>query len=128
MKARIIDITGEYAWLVYEEDSQILGYAYFSKWKVRTAYRFCAESTVYLRNGFEGRGLGTLLYTKLIDIAKKKQMHALLGGITIPNDKSIKLHEKLGFRKVGQLEQVGFKHNQWLDVGYWELLLTNDVS
>jgi phosphinothricin acetyltransferase len=123
MQLRINDTLHEYAWIVYEEEGKILGYAYFSKWKVRTAYRYCAESTVYLRYNCMGKGIGTILYTRIIDMARKKKLHSLLGGITIPNEPSIKLHEKLGFEKVAQLREVGFKHNKWLDVGYWELIL-----
>jgi phosphinothricin acetyltransferase len=123
MQQRIAEIQQEYSWIVYEENNQILGYAYFSKWKVRSAYRFCVESTVYLKHGYEGKGLGTLLYKYLIELARKRNIHTLLGGITIPNDASIKLHEKMGFVKVAQLKEVGFKQNKWLDVGYWELML-----
>jgi len=123
MQMRITDTLKEHIWLVYEEDGLILGYAYYSKWKVRTAYRFCAESTVYLRNGHTGKGLGEMLYRELIANAHEMKLHALIGGITIPNAPSIKLHEKFGFKKVGQLVEVGFKQNKWLDVGYWELIL-----
>jgi phosphinothricin acetyltransferase len=122
MEQRIRDVTKDLFWVVYEEDNRILGYAYYTKWKVRSAYRFCFECTVYLDKACRGKGIGTLLYSELIDNARKHNVHSLLGGITIPNEPSIKLHEKLGFVKVGQLKEVGFKQNQWLDVGYWELL------
>jgi L-amino acid N-acyltransferase YncA len=122
MQQRILDVLKDMIWLVYEENKQILGYAYYSKWKTRSAYRFCFESTIYLDKTCQQRGVGSLLYKELIERAKTNKVHSLLGGIVIPNEASIKLHEKLGFVKVGQLKEVGFKHDQWLDVGYWELI------
>ena len=110
-------------WLVAESDGDILGYAYASNWKGRCAYRFAVESTVYLDPPQTGRGIGTLLYTALIDAIRGLSMHAVIGGIALPNDASIRLHERLGFRKVGQFEEVGFKQQRWIDVGYWQLLL-----
>ena len=110
-------------WLVSESAGDILGYAYASKWKGRCAYRFAVESTVYLDPPQTGRGTGTLLYAALIDAIRSLSMHAVIGGIALPNEASIRLHERLGFRKVGQFEEVGFKQDRWIDVGYWQLLL-----
>jgi phosphinothricin acetyltransferase len=110
-------------WLVAESDGDVVGYAYALPWKSRAAYRHTVEATIYLDPEVTGDGLGTELYGKLVDELRKRELHAVLGGISLPNDASIRLHEKLGFRKVGQLEQVGYKLNAWIDVGYWELLL-----
>ena len=110
-------------WLIAEENGVVLGYAYASKWKGRCAYRYSAESTVYLGVASKGKGLGTSLYVALIDTLRERGLHAVIGGIALPNDASIALHERLGFEKVAQFKQVGFKQDRWIDVGYWQLLL-----
>ncbi len=120
-------ITGTLAiplpWLVAEADSKLLGYAYASKWKGRCAYRYAVESTVYLDPDATGNGAGTLLYESLIQETRKLGMHAMIGGIALPNDASIQLHEKLGFEKIGHFREVGYKQDRWVDVGYWQLML-----
>jgi L-amino acid N-acyltransferase YncA len=110
-------------WLVAEVSGRIIGYAYASKWKGRCAYRYTVESTVYLDPLHTGKGLGLRLYAALIDAIRDCSIHVIIGGIALPNDASIGLHERLGFRKVAHFEQVGFKHDRWVDVGYWQLLL-----
>lgn len=110
-------------WLVCEIESTIVGYAYATIWKPRKAYDHTVESTVYLHPDAFGKGHATSLYTALLDKLKQLEYHAILGGIALPNDASIALHEKLGFNKVGELKQVGYKMNRWIDVGYWQLML-----
>ncbi len=110
-------------WLVVEENNEILAYAYASKWKARSAYRHSVETTIYLREDVRGKGLGTLLYSELISILKTQNIHAIIGGVTLPNQASVALHEKMGYEKVAHFKEVGFKFGKWLDVGYWELIL-----
>jgi phosphinothricin acetyltransferase len=69
-------------------------------------------------------GLGSELYAALIVELQRRSIHSLMGGIALPNPASIALHEKFGFRKVAQFEQVGRKFERWIDVGYWELILS----
>lgn len=109
--------------LLYEMENRIHAYAYATEWKSRSAYKQTAETSIYMPMATQSQGIGTKLYTALIEILKNKNYHALIGGIALPNDKSIALHEKLGFEKVAHFKQVGYKFNQWIDVGYWELLL-----
>ena len=120
---RISEITSDFPWLVYEENGEILGYSYASKWKGRCAYRYSVESTVYLSNSATSKGIGSKLYEELIKQLKQKSIHAIIGGIALPNEKSVALHEKFGFQKVAHFKETGFKFNQWIDVGYWELIL-----
>ena len=120
---RIKEISAAYPWFVYEDENGILGYAYLNKWKDRSSYRFSAEITVYVKNGHEGKGIGTQLYNRLIEAARKAGIHALVAGIALPNKKSITLHTKFGFKKIARFHEIGFKQNKWLDVGYWELIL-----
>jgi L-amino acid N-acyltransferase YncA len=112
-----------FPWLVAEEHGIIVGYAYAGRWKDRDAYRFCVESTIYLTPAQSGRGLGKALYRPLIEQLRTLGLHAAVGCIALPNEASVALHEKLGFRKVGHFSEVGFKFGKWIDVGYWQLLL-----
>ncbi|MBY0420159.1 MAG: GNAT family N-acetyltransferase [Pararheinheimera sp.] len=110
-------------WLVLEQNGELLGYAYATKWRVRSAYRFSVESTVYVKEGVTTKGIGSQLYQQLLAELNALGMHLVIGGITLPNDKSVALHEKFGFEKCGHFQQVGFKFEQWRDVGYWQKLL-----
>ncbi|HET7307596.1 MAG TPA: arsinothricin resistance N-acetyltransferase ArsN1 family B [Gammaproteobacteria bacterium] len=110
-------------WLIATQGDRVVGYTHASKWKGRCAYRFSVESTAYLAPGSVGRGIGSRLYELLLDRLREKSVHVVLAGIALPNPASVALHEKLGFRKVGHFGQVGFKFNQWIDVGYWQLSL-----
>lgn len=137
MAKRIADTTSRYAWIVAEGNreeggadiassvigGEILGYAYFSAWRTRAAYLHSAESSIYLSRAARGKGLGSLLYAELIERAKAIGIHALIGGIALPNEASVRLHERFGFKKVAHLEEVGYKFDRWIDVGYWELIL-----
>ncbi|CAN5141998.1 GNAT family N-acetyltransferase [soil metagenome] len=122
MERRIAEVTADYPWLVREEDDAIAGYAYATRWKTRSAYRYAAESTIYLAPAACGRGLGVELYRTLIGILRDHDLHCVLGGISLPNPASVVLHEILGFRKVGELREIGWKLGRWVDVGYWQLV------
>ncbi len=123
IKKRIESRNEKLPWIVYEENNAVIGYAYATEWKSRCAYRFSVESTVYLKQGKQGNGVGTKLYQELIIRIKKTDIHAIIGGIALPNNPSIMLHEKLGFEKVAQFKEVGHKFEKWIDVGYWELVV-----
>ncbi len=120
MENRINAISYEFPWHVYEVDGKVVGYAYVTKWKARTAYRYSVESTVYIDVNYKGRGIGTSLYKHLLEELKKRGFHSVVGGIALPNDASIALHEKLGFAKVAHFKNIGFKFDKWVDVGYWQ--------
>jgi len=123
MARRLEEVQASYPWLVLEEGGRILGYAYAGKWKGRSAYRHSVESTIYLRQGESGRGLGRSLYSLLLEGLRERDVHAVMGGIVLPNERSVGLHEALGFSQVATFREVGRKFGAWLDVGYWELLL-----
>jgi phosphinothricin acetyltransferase len=110
--------------LLAEIDGAVAGYAYAAPWKSRSGYRHTVESSVYVAPGLAGMGMGSRLYQVLLHQLRGYGVHSVLAGIVLPNRASIALHEAFGFNKVGQLHQVGRKFDQWLDVGYWELLLT----
>jgi L-amino acid N-acyltransferase YncA len=123
MRRRIGDVLQSWLWLVCEIDGLIAGYAYATRWRTRAAYRHSVESTIYMSPGHHRRGLGQLLYSELILHLRSQGVHRVMGGIALPNQPSVALHEKLGFKKVAQFEEVGRKFGRWIDVGYWQLSL-----
>lgn len=124
MRHRIDTITASYPWLVFEDGDGIAGYAYAGPWKMRHAYRFSSESTVYLAPDRHARGIGTELYEALLPALREKSVRAVMAGIALPNDASIALHEKVGFEKVAHFREVGRKFERWIDVAYWECVLS----
>jgi phosphinothricin acetyltransferase len=121
---RIADVQdGGLPWLLAEIDGTVAGYAYATKWRVRAAYRFAVESSVYLSGDFAGKGVGSALYTRLLERLRASGIHLVIGGIALPNPASIALHEKMGYEKVAHFSEVGRKFDRWLDVGYWQLKL-----
>lgn len=127
MKNRIHEITVTFPWFIYEENNAILGYAYAGKWKGRCAYRHSVELSIYVKNGNHGKGLGSQLIARLLQELQTKEVHAAIAGIALPNEKSIRLHEKFGFTKIAHFHEVGCKFNTWIDVGYWELILNSSA-
>jgi len=123
MAGRIAKVTEAYPWLVWDEGGQILGYAYSSVWRARAAYRYSTETAIYLSMERRGQGVGTSLYQALLDELRQRGFHSVLGCLSLPNEPSVRLHEKLGFQKVGHMREAGQKFGAWVDVGFWELLL-----
>lgn len=123
MARRIAEVGARHPWLVYEHDGAVVGWAYASAWKTRSAYRNTVETTIYLAASHCGRGVGRALYEPLLAELTKQKLHSAVGCIALPNPASIALHEKLGFAKVAHFAEVGRKFDRWVDVGYWQLLL-----
>ena len=124
MARRIEDVlSAPLPWLVAEEDAGVVGYAYATRWKARPAYRYSVEITAYVARPHAGRGIGSRLYRHLFPILEARGVRAVMGGIALPNEASVALHEKFGMRKVAHFEQVGFKFDRWIDVGYWQRTL-----
>lgn len=110
-------------WFGAERAGRVIGYAYATPWKGRSAYRFSAEASMYIDSGHVGHGTGSALYANLIAAVRDRGIHVLIGGISLPNEASVALNEKFGFRKVAHFAEVGFKFGKWIDVGYWQLAL-----
>ena len=123
MAARIERVTAAYPWFVWEEEGRVLGYAYSSVWRARAAYRHSTETAIYFAMDQCGRGRGAALYQALLDELRRRGFHLVLGGLALPNEASVRLHEKLGFRRAGHMREAGRKFDRWIDVGFWELLL-----
>ena len=107
-------------WLVAEREGAVVGFAYATPWKERSAYRYSVECTVYVAPGFEGKGLGSALYSELFERLAAREVHEVMAGFVLPNERSVALDESFGMTKVAQFREVGFKFGRWVDVGYWQ--------
>jgi len=123
MQKRIAEISAKFPWLVFEDETGIAGFAYASRWKSRSAYRYAVESTVYVAQDNLRKKIGQQLLSKLLAKLKTVGIHSIIAGIALPNSGSVGLHEKFGFKKVAEFAEVGRKFDKWINVGYWELLL-----
>lgn len=123
MRRRVAAVTERgLPWLVAERDGAVVGYAYATPWKQRVAYRYSVESTIYLASDHLGQGTGSRLYGELLgQLRARDDIHVIIGGISLPNEASVRLHERMGMHKVAHFEAVGFKFGTWIDVGYWQL-------
>lgn len=110
-------------WFVNVDEGRVTGYAYAGPFASRSAWRYTLELSVYIDNNCAGKGVGTKLYQHLLRILKEQDVHSVMGLITLPNESSVRLHEKLGFTKVGLVGQGGYKFGRWIDVEYWQLML-----
>lgn len=124
MAGRIADVqAGGLPWLVAESGGAVVAYAYATKWRARQAYRFSVESSVYVAAGQVRAGLGKMLYRALIARLRAGGVHLVIGGIALPNEASVGLHEAMGYVKAAHFAEVGRKFGHWIDVGYWQLRL-----
>ncbi len=123
MARRIARTLEMYPWLVYQVGGRLLGYAYATEHATRAAYRWAANVSVYVHQDAHRRGIGRHLYAVLFNILRVQGIVNAYAGITLPNPKSVGLHEALDFRPVGVYERVGFKFGAWYDVGWWQTAL-----
>lgn len=101
----------------------LMAFGSYGSFRAWPAYKYTVEHSVYVHKNHRGQGLGFKMLQELIATARKNEVHAMMGGIDAENAGSIALHERLGFRHVGTLPQVGFKFGRWLDLAFYQLLL-----
>jgi phosphinothricin acetyltransferase len=123
MASRMESSLATHEWLVAERGGDISGLAYATAWNPRPAYDWTCETTVYVRAGAEGSGIGTALYRHLLTRLRARGFHLAIGRIALPNLASVRLHERLGYEPVGIHRNLGFKHGQWIDVMHTALQL-----
>lgn len=109
-----------YRLLVAEEDGQVVGYAGTGRYRAKPAYDTTVEATMYCAPGTTGGGIGTLLYGALFEAIAHEDINRILGGITLPNDPSLALHRRFGFKQVGVFTENGRKFGQYWDVAWVE--------
>lgn len=123
VQSHIQTVIKSFPWIVYEQDNRVVGYTYADKWKEKTAYRYTVETSIYLDKAYHGRGIGSKLKGAMIERLKAQGFHCVISAISLPNPASIAMCEKFGFQKMGQLKEIGYKFDEWVDVGYWQLIL-----
>jgi phosphinothricin acetyltransferase len=121
---RIERTTRTHPWLVAERDDVVVGFAYAAPHRARPAYRWTAETSVYVASGHQRAGVGRELYDALIGLLRRQRLHVAIAGITLPNDASVALHEALGFEQIGAYRRIGYKDGAWRDVAWWQLMLS----
>jgi L-amino acid N-acyltransferase YncA len=110
-----------YPWLAAEgEDGILAGYAYATAFRPRPAYRYAVETTLYVRKGDHGRGIGTILYRPLLEMLEAQGFAHAFAAISLPNAGSVAIHQRCGFAHAGTYAKVGFKLDRWWDVGLWQ--------
>ena len=111
---------GRFPWLVASDLERVVGVAYAGPWNERAAYQWTVETTVYVESATHGRGIGHALYRELLGRLDRQGFRSALAVIGLPNEASVRLHERHGFARVGQLADAGFKLGAWHDVGLWQ--------
>jgi len=101
----------------------LLAFGSYGTFRAYPAYKYTVEHSVYVHKDHRGKGLGLTVMRALIEAARQRDVHAMVGAIDAANEGSIALHERLGFKPVGTLPQVGFKFGRWLDLAFYQLLL-----
>jgi phosphinothricin acetyltransferase len=123
MAARIDRTSATHPWLVAERGGEVAGYAYACPHRERPGYRWAVDVSVYVAGGQRGQGTGRALYEELFARLRRQGFHVACAGITLPNQASVALHERLGFLAVGVNHRIGWKAGAWRDVGWWQLQL-----
>jgi phosphinothricin acetyltransferase len=124
---RISTYLVNWPWLVCEKDGVIVGYAYATKYRERTAYQWCTESSVYIHDDFQRGGIARALYTALFEILERQGFRNIYAVINLPNEKSVAFHESCGFEYFATYEKVGYKLGRWKNVGWWKLSVNEYV-
>lgn len=115
---------GHFPVIGIEDDAgELLGFVSYGTFRAWPAYKYSVEHSVYVHKDRRGQGLGRLLMQELITVARQQNYHCMIGGIDMRNAGSIALHEQLGFTHAGTIRQAGFKFGEWLDLGFYQLLL-----
>jgi len=111
-----------------DDNGQLMGFASYGTFRVWAAYKYTVEHAIYIHQDHRGKGLGRILLNQLIEYATEQQLHVMIGGIDIANHASIALHEKLGFKHSGTIQQAAFKFGRWLDLGFYQLILPTPLQ
>lgn len=123
---RVQEIKKELPFLVCEIDGRVAGYAYASGYRSRASYRWTKEVSVYIHPDFQRRKVAHALYSSLNEMVRYQGVANLLAIITMPNEPSVAFHEYFGYRKCAEFAKVGYKMNQWQNVGWFELFLQDE--
>jgi phosphinothricin acetyltransferase len=112
--------TGPHRVVVGLSDSSVIGYASSGRFRPKPAYETSVETSIYLAPDAVGRGIGTRLYEELFKLLQGEDVHRAYAGIALPNQASIALHERFGFKRVAHFTEQGRKFDRYWDVGWYE--------
>lgn len=118
-RQRIRTISAEYPYFVCESDGQIIGYAYAHRHMERAAYQWNAEISIYIRQGFTGKGLGKIMCQALIDLLRLQGIRNVFSCVTIPNERSAHLHHSMEFSTEGIFQNAGYKCGKWQTIAWF---------
>lgn len=104
-------------------DNKVVGFGYFGEFRMREAYKFTVEHSVYVHHKYTKHGIGKQLLTALITLAKAKNIHTMVGVIDSENESSIDFHKHFGFKTVGTITEVAYKFDRWLDCVFMQKML-----
>lgn len=120
------DTRDRYPWVTATlDDGTFAGFAKAGMWRERAAYNWTPEVSIYMVPEARGKGLGKALYRALLDELRLRGFHSAIGGATLPNEASARLHESVGFVHVGTVKHAGWKFGAWHDVGFWQVMLSD---
>jgi phosphinothricin acetyltransferase len=120
MRERLGTRLQHYPWLVWEEQDTVLAYAYAGRFRERAAYDWIAETSIYVREEAQRRGIARRLYGVLLECMRRQGITQAVGVITLPGEASVAMHMAMGFTAAGVWRQSGFKLGRWWDVGVWQ--------
>jgi phosphinothricin acetyltransferase len=110
------------------EDHQVVGWGSLSNFREKIGYQFTVEHSVYVASEHRRQGIGRLIVQTLIEEARKMGKHSIIGGVDGSNEVSLRLHRALGFEQVALFKQVGYKFDRWLDLVFFQRMLTEPDS
>lgn len=113
---------------IEDESGELMGFGSYGTFRAWPAYKYSVEHSVYVDARFRGRGVGKRVLQELITAAQRQDYHVLVGGIDAANSVSIRLHERLGFVHCGTIRQAGFKFGRWLDLAFYQLILSTPLA
>jgi phosphinothricin acetyltransferase len=120
MRERVTKTLATHPWLVHEHGGRVAGYAYASRHRDRQAYQWSVDVSCYVHPQFRGQGIGAQLYRALLQVLKRQRFQCAYAGIALPNEASVRLHEAMGFKRIGTYREVGYKMGAWRDTGWYE--------
>ena len=120
---RIRATTAAFPWIVCLDKDRVIGYAYAHKHRLRDAYQWSPESSIYLAPDFHTKGIGRIVYNTLLNVLKMQGYNNVFAGVALPNEKSVGLHVKSGFQDIGIFKQIGYKKGKWYDTRWFQLNL-----
>ena len=112
-----------YPIIVVEENNKVIGFATYGSFRPFPAFKYTIEHSIYIHEKHSNKGIGTMLLKKIIQICDEKGFATMVAGIDGSNDKSIRMHEKLGFKYSGTINKAGYKFGKWLNLVFYQLEL-----